>query len=239
MDGITNWLDTGSRESSGTYTLSVSALADGTHTVYIRGIDKDGNAGAPLGAAFLLDKTAPTAPQLSLNPAEWTIDREVIVTWSDIIEQASGIDVVAYRIDDGEWTETAKTEAFGSITLQAETLSEGTHSIEMRATDKAGNVGEAGTAQIGRDVTPPTLETLTVIPSDWSDADEVEFSWTGLMDTGSGLQSFTYTLNAEEPIALAISGPEGRNRRYMSIGIRPCPRHGYFSQPTAILSTGS
>ena len=209
VDGITNWLDTGSRESSGTYALNVSTLADGTHTVYIRGLDKDGNAGAPLGAAFLLDKTAPTAPQLSLNPAEWTIDREVIVTWSDIIEQASGIDVVAYRIDDGEWTETAKTEASGSIALQAETLSEGTHSIEMRATDKAGNVGEAGTAQIGRDVTPPTLETLTVIPSVWSDADEVEFSWTGLMDTGSGLQSYTYTLNAEEPIALAISEPEG------------------------------
>ena len=44
----------------------LGALADGTHTVYIRGVDKDGNEGAPRGAQILIDRTGPTQPSVEV-----------------------------------------------------------------------------------------------------------------------------------------------------------------------------
>lgn len=63
-----SWQSTGSNSANGSFTLQTGALADGTHTVYIRGVDANGNYGAPTGAQFKVDRTPPAAPA-GRNPA--------------------------------------------------------------------------------------------------------------------------------------------------------------------------
>jgi len=53
------WTNTGKTTGSGNYTPDCAALADGTHTISVRGVDSAGNAGAARSANYYLDRTAP------------------------------------------------------------------------------------------------------------------------------------------------------------------------------------
>ena len=60
LDGSSEWKSTGQREGDGSFTLDVSALANGIHYIAIRGVDSAGNYGAEQSAQFEIErKSAP------------------------------------------------------------------------------------------------------------------------------------------------------------------------------------
>ena len=138
------------------------------------------------------DTTAPTV-EVALDGEQddegaYTGPVQVTVTAADE-DGGSGVETVEYRLDDGDWT------AYGEpFTVSAV----GDHTVEVRATDAAGNAAEPVTATFTivepepEDTTPPTVEiavegdgttTATVTVSaddgDGSGVDTVEYRLDG------------------------------------------------------------
>ena len=108
-----------------------------------------------------IDRTGPTMNSVSVgNGGTWQSTTSVSI--SGILDAAndgagSGVDVVELQIDGGTWsTITTNTHAV--------TLSEGNHSISLRATDRVGNVGNTISETVRVDTSMPELVGWTVDP---------------------------------------------------------------------------
>ena len=108
-----------------------------------------------------IDRTGPTMNSVSVgNGGAWQSTTSVII--SGILDAAndgagSGVDVVELQIDGGTWsTITTNTHTV--------TLSEGNHSISLRATDRVGNVGNTISETVRVDTSMPELVGWTVDP---------------------------------------------------------------------------
>ena len=108
-----------------------------------------------------IDRTGPTMNSVSVgNGGAWQSTASVSIT--GILDAAndgtgSGVDVVELQIDGGTWsTITTNTHTV--------TLSEGNHSISLRATDRVGNVGNTISETVRVDTSMPELVGWTVDP---------------------------------------------------------------------------
>jgi hypothetical protein len=108
-----------------------------------------------------IDQTGPTMNSVSVgNGDAWQSTNSI--TLSGILDAAndgtgSGIDFVELQIDGGAWT---------SLTTNTHDieLSEGNHSVSLRATDRVGNIGNTVSATIRVDTSMPELVGWTVDP---------------------------------------------------------------------------
>jgi hypothetical protein len=127
--------------SSWTDGLDTTSLADGTHTVTARAIDTSGNA-ATASVSVNVQNADTTAPlvQISGPVAGATLSGTTTVsgTASDNVQVAS----VAVSVDGGVYVAAQGTTAW-SYALSTTALSNGAHTISVRATDASGNVGTA------------------------------------------------------------------------------------------------
>ena len=199
-----SWSNTGSSDINGSFNLNVSGLSDGGHTVYIRGVDASGNYGTPKGEILYIDRTAPAKPTVSFFPDSWTSQNTGALSWDGI----SDINPfhVEYRIDNGSYINTNVYS--GKVTgysLNIASLSDGIHTIDVRGVDSAGNVGAAGQTKAYIDRTPPTLDSLSVVPPDWTNQKTVILSWKGAKDNLSGLKEIAYAVDNGSYQALAES----------------------------------
>ena len=106
-----------------------------------------------------IDRTGPTMSSITIGSGS-TWQSSTGVELSGILDGAndgtgSGVETVELKIDSGTWT--AITTNTHSITLE-----EGNHSLELRATDKVGNVGNTITATVQVDTTIPEMVGWTV-----------------------------------------------------------------------------
>ena len=201
LDNSNVWTDTDKNTASGSYTVSTSGLADGQHTIYIRGRDAAGNTGTPKGSVFYIDRTPPAAPVLSAVPDTWTNQDTVSLTWS-ALNDLNNLTKVEYSIDSGSWTDTGRTDkAYSGFAVDISGLADGEHTLSVRGTDIAGNVGNAGTVKIYKDTAPPTAET-SVAPDSWSNLDVLHIMWQNARDAHSGLKQIEYAVNENEYIAV-------------------------------------
>ncbi len=201
VDGVSSWQTTGQNTASGTYILDTSALSDGTHTVYIRGVDKDGNEGAPRGAQIKIDRTAPTAPSVNVVPDDWTNGTSVTINWSGISD-LSGISRVEYSVDGLSWISSGSALDSDTKSLDISGNTEGTHGVRVRAIDLAGNAGQVGETSYYKDTKAPTADSFIATPASWTDADTVNIAWTNLTDTHAGLASLEYSVDGSAYTAL-------------------------------------
>lgn len=126
------------------------------HYFHIRAVDSAGNWGtsAHLGP-FLVDTTPPTAPT---NLARTTMDGDPTPTfaWSPASDTASGIDHYEARIDLGGWSSIGTVTNYSWPTA----LQSGSHTLEVRAVDKAGNSGPISSLEFLIN-TPPAVTHVT------------------------------------------------------------------------------
>ena len=108
-----------------------------------------------------IDRTGPTMNSVSVgNGGTWQSTTSVSII--GILDAAndgagSGVDLVELQIDGGTWsTITTNTHTV--------TLSEGNHSISLRATDRVGNVGNTISETVRVDTSMPELVGWTVDP---------------------------------------------------------------------------
>ncbi|GAB3457218.1 ThuA domain-containing protein [Actinophytocola sediminis] len=97
-----------------------------------------------------VDTAAPTlGAEVSPAPGEsgWHTTAPMVTLTADD-GAGSGMATTEYRLDGGEWT--AYTEPFA-------VTADGTHTVEYRGADRAGNTSPVGTVEVRVDATAPTL----------------------------------------------------------------------------------
>ncbi|MBU0574035.1 MAG: Ig-like domain-containing protein [Candidatus Margulisbacteria bacterium] len=134
------------------YTLTAS---DGTKTVYYKVRDIASNESNIANNSIILDTTAPTAPLL-VNPVNTSTNDATPVFMWDTSTATSGIGSYEVRIDGG--TTALVTQGATASYTPSVSLSEGSHTWEVRALSKAGWWGSySTTATVTVDVTAPTV----------------------------------------------------------------------------------
>ena len=137
---------------------STGAFSEGTWNPRLTVFDNSGLSSSE--TIFIgIDRSGPTMGTVAIgNGASWQSSTSVIV--NGILDAAndgsgSGVDFVELQIDGGTWTSLSSN----SHTID---LSEGNHTISLRATDRVGNIGNTISETIRVDTSMPELVGWTV-----------------------------------------------------------------------------
>ncbi len=137
--------------TSGTITAEVPfMLADGEHEVRVTLVDQGGNTNST-SWMFTVDAILSSLEITSPSNGAVLSNSDVTISWSGS-DSTSGIDHYEVRIDNGSWINagTATQYTFTSV-------SDGTHTVDVKAVDVAGN-NVTVTVSFTVDTTAPTLE---------------------------------------------------------------------------------
>ena len=185
------------------YTAPFLIRTDGAHAFTYTATDFAGNQATMGTLNFEIDTRAP-ASSLSIDETPrttgWYVARPTVhLTATDA---TSGVASLLYAIDGGRW-QTYFTPFV---------LGDGPHTVEYRATDRAGNVEATRSIVIKVDTVAPTLTNLT--PSGPLTSGSVTVSWSG-HDNVSGVTGYTVRVDggANHDIGLntsvTLSLPDG------------------------------
>ncbi len=152
-------------------------------------------------ATFTVIDTLPPVVTI-ISPAPGTLFNSEIKITVTATDDVSGINTVEYQFDQGIWkpmplSNPAKEEY--ASTMLPTLADEGTHTLNFRATDNAGNTSGPVATTISIDLTPPELPVITS-PPDKSPVSTYIIEIQGTAEVGSlieimfeGISSRTYT----------------------------------------------
>ena len=126
----TSWTPWESYFTSKSWALTTG---DETKTVYVQFKDNAGLISLSYFDAIVLDTTAPTIRITSPSPGHEIRSSTVTVTWTGS-DETSGISHYEIRLDGDSWTKVG-----ADIARTFTGLGDGSHTIDIKATDKAGN----------------------------------------------------------------------------------------------------
>lgn len=119
-----------------TYAAPFTITTEGNTLIYYRSMDKTGNVENIKTEVIKIDKTAPTMTITSPSPSYEIKSSNVSVTWTGS-DEFSGISHYEIRLDGGSWS------SVGTNTTYTFTgLSDGSHMVDIKAVDKAGNTNQ-------------------------------------------------------------------------------------------------
>ncbi|MFP4608333.1 MAG: Ig-like domain-containing protein, partial [Candidatus Aenigmatarchaeota archaeon] len=171
-----NWIDVGTDTN---YTFS--NLDDGEHTVDVKAWDKAGNNHVE-SVTFTVDTTPPSVSVDEPGENEILTSSNVTVNWI-ATDDTSGIDYYEINIDENNWTLVGNGTEY-----IFENVSDGDHTVEVRAWDGAGN-NHTHMVNFTVDSTPPVLEILEPQENQYIDHDEVTVEWNA-SDNTSGIDLY-------------------------------------------------
>ena len=194
--------------------MNIAALPQGNHTIYVHGKDASGNWGGFSTTTLVVDKTAPIVSSLNLAPAATNTTPVVVsATANDTTTGNSNIAGGEYYIDvlgaAGGGAAMTPAAASPSTTLSAtlpaaslSALTVGTHTLYVRAQDKAGNWSTPISALLLIDRTAPTFTSITLAPTSIiAGTASVNLTVNGASDGagGSGVTGGEYWFGAAAP----------------------------------------
>ncbi len=186
------------------YAGAFNVASEGNHAVEYRATDMLGNQAAQT-LTLRIDTTPPATtatPAGTLGSGGWW--RSAVAVTLSASDARSGVSNTQYRVDGGAWS---------TYSAPVTVSSDGTHTVEYRSTDVAGNVETAGTLTLRLDTTPPALTTTpagTLGSGGWYRSAVAVTVTAG--DTGSGLDSTEYRLDGgawtpyTAPVAISSDG---------------------------------
>ncbi|HEX7255584.1 MAG TPA: DNRLRE domain-containing protein, partial [Gaiellaceae bacterium] len=123
---------------------SYEGLGEGLHSFEVRAVDRAGNVDAsPAAFSWTIDLTPPQT-EIDAGPADPTANTSATFEFS-----AGEASTFECRLDDGAFSACASPQAYAG-------LAEGSHTFDVRATDRAGNVDSTpARATWTIDLTPP------------------------------------------------------------------------------------
>jgi len=180
-----------STTADGDYSNTIKGTEEGlgfTKTVYVKE-DSTGKV-SQVELKYNLDKTAPvSAASRSGSQGEngWYVSW-VTVQMSGATDSGSGIAKYEYSTDGGNtWTALDSEET--SFTVKEE--GDHTDKIQVRVTDKAGNVSEVNTVTaIKIDLYAPVISSVAAEPSDWTSGSVTLH--VDATDSGSGIEAYKF-----------------------------------------------
>ncbi|HKQ56780.1 MAG TPA: FlgD immunoglobulin-like domain containing protein [Candidatus Eisenbacteria bacterium] len=204
-------IDGGSPVSVGTATSAGGALAPsvGPHSFEVRAVDNAGNAGTwSTARSFFFDNAAPpTVAQPGATPSGWTATNSFSFSWGAVSDAHSGLNRYEYRIDGGSAVGVGTATSVGGVPAP----SAGTHSLEVRAVDNAGNAGAWSTAVsfYFDNVAPPTVGQPGATPSGWTATNSFSFSWVAITDAHSGVNRYEYRIDGGSAVSVGVTTSVG------------------------------
>ena len=156
--GITKTAVTNGYECS--YTPA-SPLGEGAHTVYFNVSDNDGNAATQASTAFTIDTVPPTLNLTS--PADGLITNKSTIVVSGTTNDATSSPVTVKVTVNNGTAQNAEVAANGSFSINV-TLTEGSNTIKVVATDSA---GKSTTIErtVTLDTAAPKITAVTLTPN--------------------------------------------------------------------------
>ena len=125
---------------------------DGSHTVEVRQVDAAGNLGTAASLSFTLDTLAPAAPTVVLANDTGSSNSDLITSNGALtVTPAETGGTIQYSTDGGgTWSATAPTYASNGT-------NDGSHTVEVRQVDAAGNLGTAASLSFTLDTLAPSI----------------------------------------------------------------------------------
>jgi hypothetical protein len=80
----------------------------------------------------------------------------------------SGLDQVQIRLDQGSWQTVSFNSGSGTFAYDPSNLADGTHTLQARACDHAGNWSNVGSSQLALDTMPPAMQIDAPTSFTWS-----------------------------------------------------------------------
>lgn len=143
-----------------TYTPA-TAFSNAAHTVVVNISDNDGNAATQQTATFTVDTVDPTLNITS--PTEGLVTNQASLTvagaTNDVTSSPVTVTIKLNEVDQG----TVPVEGSGAFS-KVVTLTEGTNTIVVTATDTAGN-STTVTRTVGLDTSVPEITSATITPN--------------------------------------------------------------------------
>lgn len=198
----------------GAYTFT--GLGEGAWHYRIRARASGTTGGWGAAQSALQDRTPPATtatPGGTAGNGGWY--RSNVQVTLTAVEQGCGLQASEYRVDGGEWQAYS-----GSFTVSGD----GTHTVEYRSTDVAGNVEGAQSLEVWIDATPPattaTVDGLAGNNGWWRSPVSVTLaafdatsgvSWTEVQADGGGWLTYT--------VSLVIPGEGSHTLEYRSVDV--------------------
>ncbi len=133
-----------------------TALAEGSHSLYVKERDTAGNWSDPGSFAVTVDTTAPPAPDV-LSASALTNDTTPTWTWKNGGTGGDGTYRYALDAAPGASSPVTTSLAYTPTSIQAE----GFHTLYVQERDAAGNWSASGSYQLKIDITPPSAPSVS------------------------------------------------------------------------------
>jgi hypothetical protein len=159
-----SWTDFTGTASSG-QAIAFMSLGQGSHTVNVRATDKAGNT-ASTTKSIIYDSGDPTMGTVSLVDASSTTGytkggATLKAAASDTGYTGAGIAKYEYQVDTGSWTDFTGTASSGK-SIDFTSLGQGSHTVNVRATDLAGRSSTTAQAII-YDSADPSMGVVSLV----------------------------------------------------------------------------
>nr|WP_286209090.1 Ig-like domain-containing protein [Azospirillum sp. A1-3] len=209
-------LGTGTADTAGAWTITTSALGNGSHDLTARLVDIAGNTSVlSAGFAVTIDAAAPDAPgALALSTDSGTPGDGITNVAAQTISGTAETDsrVVLY---DGATALGTATATGGIWSIAAGTLGAGAHTLSAQAIDAAGNTGAASAGlvvTIDTSTPDPSGLALTTASDTGLSSSDRRTNATTLSLTGSAEANSTVTLydnGSVTPLGTAVADGTG------------------------------
>jgi CSLREA domain-containing protein len=185
---------------------ALSELGDGAHSFAVRATDTAGNQGGAASYGWTVDTVAPTT-SIDATPSDPSNSSSATFEFS-AGEEAT----FECRLDAGVWERCASPRAYSA-------LGDGQHTFQVRATDVAGNQGNAASYSWTIDTAVPDTTapetTITESPPTPSNSTSASFSFNGSdNETPQSALVFQCRLDSQAPAAF---GPCASPRTYTGL----------------------
>ena len=159
----------------GAFSITTTALGQGSHTITAKATDTAGNQGAASTAYHVtIDTSAPAAPAITsvtddVLPVTGTVadngfSNDTTLTIAGTAEAGS---TVTLYDTDGTTVLGTGVASGGAFSITTTALGQGSHTITAKATDTAGNQGAASTAyHVTIDTSAPAAPAITSVTDD-------------------------------------------------------------------------
>jgi bacillolysin len=207
FDGATSKGTTPVDPTSGAWSMTLSAVGDGTHTYTAKATDAAGNtSGVSNSRTVIVDTQAPAkpaTPDLDEGSDSGTSNSDDITnnntpTFNGTAEADSTVKIYVDGVEKGSGTATG-----GSYSITTSALDDGPRSVTIKATDAAGNTSDASDAlNVTIDTTiatPAAPDLVTASDSGSSNSDNI---------TNDTTPTFNGTAEAGASVSVLVDGVE-------------------------------
>jgi alpha-tubulin suppressor-like RCC1 family protein len=156
-----------------------AGLASGNHTFRVRGTNAAGTVSSPASYSWMIDNAPPATPVITANVNTTTVLTSATFNFSST---DAGSGVASYQCSSD-----ASAFANCSSPITRNGLTAGSHSLQVKATDNAGNVSAVGSFTWVIDLSPPVIA----------------FTQTPQKLQGIGVSAFRFSLTDAQGVASA------------------------------------